>query len=335
MIYPKCAQTFLSFIKRREPYIDTFFKLGMPKAWDCTLHDGVQSLAFEEQAQFKIADKSKLLFENIARYKPYAIDLGSFTSPKLLPVMANNIKFFKKTQEDYSRISLKKPNAYIHIFNTKQLDYLLNQNLFQCISMSSSLSEDFQQHNTQFSREAMKRNIYEVVRELDYFCYNREVITMPYPRVKLSLNCFTKCPFGGFIDDKLIVDSIVEFYHKVKPDSLVLKDTCGLLEAKEMERILAKCFDQGVKPKRLAMHYHVLPSKPIDNAEEHVSSLINQALDMGITTFEVSSLKTGGCPHKISPKAPQNLTYDLFYKTIVDRILLDVTKSILSQYPKE
>lgn len=335
MIYPRCAQTFLSFIKSREPYLDTFFKLGMPKAWDCTLHDGVQSLAFEEQAQFKIADKSKMLFENIARHKPYAVDLGSFTSAKLLPVMANNIKFFKKTQEDYTKIGLKKPNAYIHIFNTAQLDYLVNHDLFSYISMSSSFSEEFQHHNTKFSRETMKRNIFNIVKELDYFCYNREVITMPYPKVKLSLNCFNHCPFEGKIDDLLITDTIVEFYHKVKPDTIVLKDTCGLLTQQDMERILDKCFSQGVKPKRLSMHYHILPSYPMEKAENQVSSLINHALDMGITTFEVSSLKTGGCPHRLSSAAPQNLTYELFYKTLVDRILLDVTKDVVSQYPKE
>jgi hypothetical protein len=180
----------------------------------------------------------------------------------------------------------------------------------------------------------MKRNIFDVVKELDYFCYNREVITMPYPKVKLSLNCFNHCPFEGKLDELLIVDSIVEYYHKVKPDTLVLKDTCGLLSVQEMERILDKCFGQGVKPKRLSMHYHILPRYPMENAEARVSSLINHALDMEITTFEVSSLKTGGCPHRVSSTSPQNLNYELFYKTIVDRILLDVTKDILAVYPK-
>lgn len=324
MFYPRCATTFLNFLKCREPYLDAFFKLGLPCAWDCTLNDGLQSLPLEEQSQFKLLDKSKILFENIGKHQPYAVDLGSLTDPKLLPVMKHNLRFFKKTQNDYMKIELRKPHGYIQIFNTMQLDHLINQDMFHFISMSASLSEEFQHHNTRMSRESQCNTIKKIVKELDSFCYNREVITMPYPKVKLTLSCFNICPFEGKIDDQLIIDTVSTYYHTVKPDTLVLKDVTGLLTANDMERILTRCFDNHVSPTRVSMHFHELNHDGY--GETHVSNLINKALDMKVHIFEVSSIKTGGCPHKQTTKIPYNVTYELFYKTIVDRILQDVQK---------
>ena len=322
-IYPKSHIAFMQFIKSSERFSDVFFRLGCPKAHDVTLHDGLQSLSLEEQHHFKVDDKKELLYFNNANFRPSGIDIGSMTSSKLLPVMRQKKTFFKKTYHDFRQFDRKHTPLYIQIFNTKHLDYLLSNDLHHGIAVSSSFSEKFQMHNTKTSLENTKKELQKIVLELDMNCYQREVITMPYPKLKLTLSCFNKCPFDqSIVEDQKIVDMISSYYFSLKPDILTLKDTTGLLEPRDLQRILQKCFDAGVRPERLSMHFHDILSKP-----DKLPALINTALDLKVRTFEVSSLKTGGCPfNKNKYVVPNNLTYNLFYKTIVDRILVEAKK---------
>lgn len=323
-LYPKNYMSFMQFVKSSERFSDAFFRLGCPKAHDITLHDGLQSLPLEEQYHFDVASKSELLYFNNANFRPSGIDMGSMTSSKLLPVMRKNATFFKKSYADFRKFGLKHTPLYIQIFDTKQLDYLISHDIFHSLAVSSSLSEDFQKHNTKGSIEETKKELERIVFELDMNCYQREVITMPYPKLKLTLSCFNTCPLQQkAIEDSKIVDYMSSYYHSLKPDILSLKDTTGLLKPKDMERILQKCFDQGVRPERLSMHFHNLQKQP-----DKVTALINSALDMKIRTYEVSSINSGGCPFNknnlLRNNIPTNLTYELFYKTLVDRILFDV-----------
>jgi hypothetical protein len=322
-----CNYSFMQWIKSRESFVDAFIRLGSPRAHDVTLLDGLQSLPIEEQMQFRLDTKKDILLQNLATYKPSAIDLGSLTSSKLLPIMKHNKTFFKKSYSNFNIRNIKQTPMYIQIFNLKHLDYVISHDIFQNLALSCSLSDKFQQHNTQKGIEQTTKEMQSIVRELDATCYRRDFITMPYPKLKLTLSCFNRCPFlEKAIPDEKIVGSVVSMFHNFKPDLLVLKDTTGLLKASDMSRILNKCFDEGVKPDRVSMHFHEL-----NGNERNVQSLINAALDLNVRTFEVSSLKTGGCAMRdnklrLNSNIPLNVTYELFYKSIVERIVYEVSK---------
>jgi hypothetical protein len=152
------------------------------------------------------------------------------------------------------------------------------------------------------------------------YCYNREVITVPYPQIKLYINCFNTCPFEGKLDNDYVIDEICYYYTYIKPDILCLKDTCGSISKNDFEYIIDKCVQNGIPISKIALHLHVL-----NDSKENTIEIINKALDKNINIFDISSMKTGEYVKNSSfmsnINTPTNLTYELFYKTIVDYII--------------
>jgi hypothetical protein len=103
---------------------------------------------------------------------------------------------------------------------------------------------------------------------------------------------------------------------------LCLKDTCGTVVKSDFDYIINKCIENGVPSNKIALHLHVL-----NDSEENTVEIIHSALDKKINIFDVSKIKTGGCINNnnnnliSNKKIPTNLTYNLFYKSIVDYII--------------
>lgn len=313
----KCANTFFNFLRSRESYYDAFQRLGFPRAFDVTLKDSLQSLPFEEQQQFTDKTKNLIFHTNLRTYRPYASELGALTDAKLIPAMKDNFNYFKQTYNQLYHTGFKSTQPYIYVSNQKQLHLLMEHNLMHYLSFGISLTDSFQNHCTKQTVEQASDQLASMVRDLDLFCYKREVRTFPYPRIKLSVNCVAKCPFEGTLDINRIVDSVAHYYHTIKPDLLCLKDTTGTLTPEELSIIVKKCLEQRVPSPRLGLHIHLLP-----NGEENAKALMNTALTNKVSTFDVSSFSVGGCP-RMHTNYPRNITYDFFYDTIVNRIMKD------------
>jgi hypothetical protein len=84
----------------------------------------------------------------------------------------------------------------------------------------------------------------------------------------------------------------------------------------DFEYITESCIFLGLSPSRLSLHLHVKEERI-----REIKQIIHKALDLKITQFDVSNLKSGGC--SVTMKKEQiapNLSYDLYYESIVNYI---------------
>ena len=65
--------------------------------FDVTLRDGLQSIP----KIYSLAEKMDLGLDIIAKRNPYAIEIGSIVSPKIVPQMKNSIDFFQSFSSTY------------------------------------------------------------------------------------------------------------------------------------------------------------------------------------------------------------------------------------------
>ena len=319
-IYPTCSKTFINWMLDDPTYLYKFTKIGSPKAFDITLNDGLKSLSLEEQYQFKIDNKKDLLSNNMQQFNPFAFSLGSIASPKLVPIMKDTTKFYNFAYNFYNKKDFVKPYFYINMYNEKQIDNILGCNMIQNISLSTSLTDSFQYYSTKQTVAQKKKELANIIYNLDLYCYNREVITLPYPQIKLYINCFNMCPIEGKLNNDYIVNEICNYYAYIKPDILCLKDNCASLNKSNFEYIIDKCIKNGINPSKLGLHLRYIAGN-----EQNTIDIINSALDNKINIFDVSSMVTSdyikNTSYMCNINAPKMLTYSLFYKSIVDYIL--------------
>jgi hypothetical protein len=319
-IYPNCSKTFSKWIMNDPSYLYKFTKMGSPKAFDVTLNDGLKTLSLEEQYHFKMSDKKNLLETNIKKFNPFAISIGSLTSPKISPIMKDTTKFYNYAYNFYNKKDTIKPYFYINLYNQKQLDDVMGSNMFNNISLSTSLTDSFQYYSTRQTVVQKKKELSTIIYNLDLYCYNREIITVPYPQLKLYINCFSVCPIEGKLNNDYVIDEICNYYNYLKPDILCLKDNCALINKSDFEYIINKCVENGVNPSKIALHLRY-----ISGYEQNTINIINSAIDNKITMFDVSSMTTSdyvkNTSYMCNINGPKNLTYSLFYKSIVDYIM--------------
>ena len=320
LIYPVCSKTFKNWVNSNPKYLEKYTNIGVPKLFDITLKDGIQTLSLEEQYQFNINKKKEMLGTIIKKDNPFAIELGSLASPKILPIMKDTLQFYRYAYNYYNKSEIIKPYFFIYLYNEKHLDDLIGNNMFNNISLSTSLTDSFQYYSTRQTISQKKTELYNIIYKLNMYCYNREIITIPYPQIKLYINCFNTCPFDGKLNNDFIVDEICKYYTYIKPDILCLKDTCGSISKNDFEYIIDKCIQNGINSSKIALHLHVL-----NGCEENTSEIINTALDNKISMFDISNMKTGEYVKNTSfmsnINSPINLTYSLFYKTFADYII--------------
>jgi hypothetical protein len=98
---------------------------------------------------------------------------------------------------------------------------------------------------------------------------------------------------------------------------LCLSDTCGTLKFEDFEYIIDNCLYFGLPAKKLSLHLHY-SAKNLENTKQ----IIHYAFDKNINKFDVSMIEGGGCSMTMSQeKCTNNLSYELFYKFLVDYIV--------------
>ena len=71
--------------------------------------------------------------------------------------------------------------------------------------------------------------------------------------VKVYLSCINQCPYDGFLDDKVIINSINKLNNN-KINEICLSDTLGTLKNKDFKRLLDN-IDETILPK-ISIHLH-------------------------------------------------------------------------------
>ena len=308
--YPKTFITFMKWCNTNIKYVEIYNSMRRPRPFDVSLRDGLQSIPKLQQINYSFKDKIKLLNNILEEQNPSSIEIGSLVSPKILPIFNNSKKLYEYSKKNFSEFE-----NFLLIPTSKKLNELLE---LECnnICLITSVSEEFQKKNVKMNLEETKQDILSIIYSL--FDSNR----INNPKVKLYISCIDTCPISGKIPIDFIVNEIKYYNDICKVDTLCLSDTCGTLEFNTFIEIIDKCNKEGISYNKISLHLHVNPMK-----EENIIKIIHEAFDRGIINFDASILDTGGCSVTMnSDKINANLSYELYYKALVDYIIIKSKK---------
>ena len=272
-----------------------------PILFDVSLRDGIQGA---NPDNYPTTTKKDLMKTILTKYSPQKIEIGSFVSPKVLPIMKDTPELF-----DFS-MTLKKDADVLDIYalvpNKKGLVDAMQMGV-QNFSFITSVSDEFQLRNTRRSIEYKKTELEEMMNLL-----------RPESKTKLYISCIDECPIRGPIDSDVIIHEILTSYGLIEYknyrtfDEICLSDTMGTLKLRDFEYIVDGLIRFGVAKNRISVHLHV------DSKNESDAKLILfSCFQKGITRFDVSSLLEGGCSVSMgSSKLKPNMTYEFFFDTL-------------------
>jgi hypothetical protein len=319
--YPKTLKCFYDFLKTNTKYENLYVKLGCPSTFDVTLRDGIQSLSLEKQKEMNLDEKKNIYHSIYYNHKPKNFEVGSLVSNKILPVFDDTFDLLnyiithqKMLNNNFSYLMNLDTDNYILVPNSKKLKETFNNkdklaSLYN-YSFITSVSNSFQCKNTRMTLNESDEDILNMVYMLDNI-HNKNSY-----QIKLYVSCINECPIEGKINSDTIVSRILKI-HNFRVDNICLSDTCGTIEIEDLKYILSKCIEKGIPRSKLSLHLHVRKGREIITEE-----LIHVALKLGIVNFDVSLLETGGCSVTINKnKLAPNLSYDLFYKSLVNYLI--------------
>lgn len=285
-----CAKTFGSWLKSNPKYLQTYKKLGSPKPFDVSLRDGLQSSNQVLETSYKF----NMFVKSCAEYNQEAIEIGSFVSPKILPMLADSSVLYKMTKD------VTQTPIYMLLPSSSKLEQATNLGCTH-LSLITSVSEEFQLANTRKTIKQTKQDI--------------KYITDTFKgKIKLYLSCIDTCPLTGPIDHLHISDELEWYWKECGIQTLCLSDTVGQLTPKSFVSIVDQAYNQGVPYKSMSLHLHVI-------SESNVIEIMGLALSRGITGFDVSYLETGGCSVTMGKsKTKPNLSYPMYYKGLTTYI---------------
>jgi hypothetical protein len=308
--YPKCHNTFIKWCNSNKSYMNYYKQIGNPRPFDVSLRDGLQSLKTDEVEKYNCSFKKKLYYDIYFTHYPENIEVGSVVSKNVLPVLADSMELFNYIESKSSIITedMLKPNNYILIPNSKKMETAIRNSYLKNFSFITSVSNKFQEKNTKKNLDETRKDITNMILLLD----DERKDTY---KIKLYISCINECPIDGKIDNDFIVYEILK-YSKLNIDNFCLSDTCGTLEIDDFEYIVDTCNYFGLPFSKMSLHLHVKNER-----KNIVKQIIQMAISKKISSFDVSILESGGCSVTMDKnKLAPNLSYDLFYESIVDYI---------------
>lgn len=305
--YPICNKSLIQFIDSNEIYTN-IYNIIKPTLFDVSLRDGLQNIKKYDISKYTTEDKIKIYNQIISTHNPDELEVGSIVSKKFFPIFEDSLNLFTQLN------SMK--NNYLLIPSVSKLKQAIDSGC-KNFSFISSVSESFQKTNTNKSIEQTKNEILEMT---------NEIISNPLisnPKIKIYLSCINACPIEGQISNDLISNEIIYYNNVCKPDIICLSDTCANLSYDNFLDIITKANKGGVSYKKISLHLHIdLTNKDF---YQNLQKIFNDSMDKGLTKFDVSFLESGGCIMTLGNKnIKPNLSYELYYKLLVDYLMSKV-----------
>ena len=272
--------------------------------FDVSLRDGIQSAKSTEK--YTTEYKKQLLETIIQTKKPDSIEVGSFVSSRVLPIMADTEEVLKHGLEYAHQIN-KKQNYYVLVPNMKQLlraaeSPVIKQHINPLesaihFSFITSVSESFQQKNINKSLRETKQELKQMTSWLEQ--------NWPSAMKKLYVSCINECPIEGKISHQTIVSEIDEYNRLYPFDEICLSDTVGKLEPAVLDPLLyALKQTPYLSLNKLSLHLHGKDS-------DRIRDLLTISEIRGIHRYDVSMIEEGGCSVTMGKENTQpNLTYE-------------------------
>ena len=278
-----------------------------PILFDVSLRDGIQSA---NPHDYSTVRKIELLHGIAEKYAPQKLEIGSFVSPKVLPIMADTPAMF-----DYARKIIYtnqiSSEIYALVPNKKGLLDAI-RNGVRNFSFITSVSKSFQIKNTQRDLEYKKTELQEMM---------SMVSNLQAPcKTKLYVSCINECPISGLLDKDFIIYEILSSYglndlpDVNDVDEICLSDTMGTLKSQDFSYIVEGLTRFGLATNRISIHLH------IDSANEReAKNILFECFNRGINKFDVSAINEGGCSVTMSRDLTKpNMTYEFFYAALTE-----------------
>lgn len=278
-----------------------------PILFDVSLRDGIQGA---DPTQYSTATKKTIFTDIRTKYSPPKMEIGSFVSPKVLPIMEDTPELIdfcaKKSREEDNR-----PDLYVLVPNKKGLLDAIRSGA-KNFSFITSVSNAFQLKNTRRSLDYKKSELQEMM----------EIVSTSRPNsyTKLYISCVNECPISGLIDRDFIIYDILSSYGLVDYDGeryideICLSDTMGTLRSGDFEYIVDGLLRFGLAKNRISLHLHIGKSNLAD-----AKRILFACFQRGINRFDVSAVKEGGCSVSMDrANLKPNMTYEFFYETLTE-----------------
>jgi isopropylmalate/homocitrate/citramalate synthase len=287
-----------------------------PILFDVSLRDGIQNA---NPDNFPLSRKKEIFHSIINSNITNKIEIGSLVSKNSSPIMSDSLDLFnnittqindiKHRAECYRDLhSIQTPKIYMLISSLEKLRIALMHNV-ENFSFITSMSNEFQFRNTNKTIQD-KKNELKTMSEL--------LIREPGSQIfqsKLYISCINQCPFIGKIDNDFILKEILHYHKELTFDEFCLSDTMGTLNIDDFSYIIDNCIFFGIPPSKLSLHLHVKH----DNLE-NIRDILFHAFSKNINKFDVSCLETDVCSVSNKKRPITNLTYEMFYNTLLKYI---------------
>ena len=286
-----------------------------PILFDVSLRDGIQSA---NPIDYPTNRKLEIMRTICDKFSPSKIEIGSFVSPKVLPIMSDTEQLFN-TVPTIFRNTGKSADIYALVPNKIGL-----LNAIKCgftnFSFISSVSNAFQLKNT-------GKNLLYKKTELQEMMNHISKLNIPV-KTKLYISCINECPLTGLIDNDVIIHEILSSYWRLdmdeKYDEICISDTMGTLKYRDFEYIVNGLLRFGIPKTHISLHLHINS----DN-EKDAKRILFTCFDKGINRFDVSMISEGGCSVTMnSNKLKSNMTYEFFHSVLEDYKYLPPVSSI-------
>jgi hydroxymethylglutaryl-CoA lyase len=215
------------------------------------------------------------------------LDFGSFVSPKAIPQLQD-------TASVLSELNPSNTDLLAIIANERGMDHALEFERISYLGYPFSVSEQFQQRNTNASIKESKQRLKHIASQVH--ASNRTLM--------LYLSMGFGNPYGDPWSVDLVVDYAKELYEDFGITNFALSDTIGSASP-ELIKELFNRVSMALPTLEVGVHLHTNPNR--------ATALIEAALATGCTRFDVAMLGIGGCP-----MAKDELTGNLATETIFD-----------------
>ena len=281
-------------------------KIKIPQTFDTSLRDGIQYL---NHNNISLEIKQSIYDKIIREYGPESVEIGSLTSPKILPIMKDTLElhsYAEKIQKKNNELNNESNPSltYVLIPSFNKLQTALDADVYK-FSFITSVSNEFQKKNVNRTIEDTKKEFYNI---FDILKYKKNYKT------KLYISCINECPIVGNIDNDYIVHEILN-YHKNYPfDTFCISDTCGTLKIDDFEYIIDNIIFFGIPKEKVSVHLHYN-----DSSLDNVHKILWYCFSKGINSFDVSILDTGGCSVTMPKHCGnlRNLDYDTLFSSFM------------------
>jgi isopropylmalate/homocitrate/citramalate synthase len=239
-------------------------------------------------------------------HSPHKIEIGSFVSPRVLPIMSDTVQLFNAFSE-YTYDELDPPDAYALVPNKIGLHTAINHGV-RNFSFITSVSNAFQVKNTGKNLDYKKTELKEMLHIINE-------LKAP-AKTKLYVSCINECPLTGLIDSDLVIHEILSYNSHINThlryDEICISDTMGTLKCKDFEYIVNSLLRFGITKSQISVHLHVNG----ENTKE-ARQILFACFKRGINQFDVSTISEGGCSVTMEKSQTKpNMTYDFFYSVL-------------------